>query len=55
MKLPSLKGAPPEPTRSPALLPTKLLAAETGPVTPAAPLPQVAAPRLPFQDGLKTM
>src|SRR6516162_9331839 len=42
------------PTRSLALLPIRLLAGDIAPVTPAVPLPQVAAPRLPFQCGLAT-
>src|SRR5438046_1793061 len=42
------------PTRSLALLPTRLLAAETVPTTPLPPLPHVTAPRPPFQPGLTT-
>src|SRR5262249_45816622 len=36
------------------LEPTRLLLASTVPVTPAVPLPQVTAPLLPFQFGLRT-
>jgi hypothetical protein len=40
------------PMSGPAVLPMRLLSAETTPVTPARPLPHVAAPRLPLQLGL---
>ena len=44
-KLPLVKVViPPDPTESPALLPTKLLAADTTPVIPRAPSTQVIAP-----------
>jgi hypothetical protein len=42
------------PTRSPAVLPTRLLAADTTPVVPAAESYQVIAPMLPDQFGLNT-
>ena len=44
---------PPLPTSS-RLVPVRLLAAETRPVTPAEPLPHVAAPLLLSQNGLLT-
>jgi len=45
---------PPEPTLSLAVEPTRELVALTTPLTPAVPLPQVAAPREPLQLVLLT-
>jgi hypothetical protein len=44
----------PNGSEPPCLLPTRLLASETVPLTPELPLPQVTASRLPSQYGLGT-
>src|SRR5262249_29696958 len=59
-KLPFCNAVMMSPTSSPGLAPawrlepTRLLVAETTPVIPVVPLPQVAAPRSLFQLGLPT-
>src|SRR5437667_426982 len=52
-KLPLLRAVAALPTKSPGVLPTRLLAAETTPMSPVAPLAHVTAPRLPFHLRLR--